>query len=201
VRLDRSIAAAVLTLCCFIALATAVAQGLTMPFDEASRAALHSFAVPRLTHWMQLVTVFGSQLILLSVTACSAAALLALGRREAALRLAVVMGGAELAMRILKEAFHRPRPDPFFGALSPDSYSFPSGHALLSMSCYGALVILLRARLPRALLAPAYVATALLILAIGISRVYLGVHYSSDVIGGFLIAAAWLTALAPWRPA
>ena len=178
-----------------------MALGRTGQFDEASRAALHSLASPGLTRSMQVVTLFGSQLILLSVTACAGAFLLELGRRDAALRIAAAVAGAEFLMWILKAVFHRPRPEPFFSGLALETYSFPSGHALLSLCCYGMLVTLAGAGLPRAVRWLARIAAALLILAIGISRVYLGAHYSSDVIAGFLVAVVWMTALVPRRQA
>ena len=109
------------------------------------------------------------------------------GRQDAAWRILIVMAGAEALDGILKIQFHRQRPEPFFGLLAPPSYSFPSGHALLSCCLYGALATVAgtRRRLTRC-------AAAVLILAIGASRVYLGVHYPSDVIAGYLVAIVWM---------
>ena len=71
---------------------------------------------------------------------------------------------------------------------------FPSGHALFSLCFYGTLAGLLVGRLRRpAARAAVWAAAALLILAIGISRIYLGVHYPTDVIGGYLVAAFWIS--------
>jgi undecaprenyl-diphosphatase len=98
------------------------------------------------------------------------------------------MAGAVALENGLKYAFHRARPEPFF-AMAPETYSFPSGHALFSTCFYGALAGLLAANVKGASLRAAiWVAAGMLVLAIGLSRVYLGVHYPTDVIGGYLVA-------------
>jgi undecaprenyl-diphosphatase len=109
---------------------------------------------------------------------------------EAAL-LPVVLGGAELLNVVLKLSFHRPRPEVAFVHL--DTYSFPSGHAMISTAAYGALAYLAWGKLqtPRARLALT-AGTVLLVALICFSRLYLGVHYLSDVLGGAAAGAFWL---------
>lgn len=92
---------------------------------------------------------------------------------------------------LLKSAFHRPRPQ-ILQLVHESGYGFPSGHAMLAVACYGFLIVLcLRfakkagRRVPVCLL-------AVLVLLIGVSRVYLGVHYASDVVGGYLAGLSWL---------
>jgi undecaprenyl-diphosphatase len=86
---------------------------------------------------------------------------------------------------------------PFFGTEAPHSYSFPSGHALFSICFFGVVAALVAARLP-SIAARAAVWTVAVAIAflIGLSRVYLGVHYPSDVIGGYAAAVAWASAVA-----
>lgn len=117
-------------------------------------------------------------------------------RRERVLAIGVVSicVGEALLDGVLKTVIHRNRPE--FGAqfLHGQSFSFPSGHAFGSIVAYGLLAYLLiafyrPAPKPRKLI---YAGIAALILAIGVSRVYLGVHYPSDVIGGFAAGIAWL---------
>ena len=96
---------------------------------------------------------------------------------------------------VLKAHFHRQRPAAFFDVASPESFSFPSGHALLSVCLYSLLATLISSRLSGRARWMVRLGTALLILTIGASRVYLGVHYPSDVIGGYLAGAAWISAL------
>jgi Membrane-associated phospholipid phosphatase len=87
------------------------------------------------------------------------------------------------------------RPEPFFGT-APETYSFPSGHALFSACFYGALAWLLGAALRNFGARAAIWAMSLaLIAAIGLSRLYLGVHYPTDVIAGYLVAVFWITGL------
>jgi undecaprenyl-diphosphatase len=109
--------------------------------------------------------------------------------------MAVSMAGALALDLALKYSFHRPRPQPFFGA-APHSYSFPSGHALCSFCFYAVLAGLIAARTRSLVLrVTAGVAAAVLVIAIGISRIYLGMHYPSDVIAGYLAAAVWVATL------
>ena len=119
--------------------------------------------------------------------------------RRAALWMVVTILGAVVLNVGLKYAFHRPRPVPFFVPV-PYTYSFPSGHSLFSFCFYGVLAGLLagrmQSRLGRILV---WSLAALLVAAIGLSRIYLGVHYPSDVIAGYLVAGFWTTALLAWR--
>ena len=103
----------------------------------------------------------------------------------------VVLAGAELLNLILKLAFHRPRPEAAFVHL--ETYSFPSGHAMVSTALYGALAYLAwsRLRTPRARVA-LLTGTAALLSLICFSRLYLGVHYLSDVLAGAAGGAFWL---------
>jgi undecaprenyl-diphosphatase len=109
--------------------------------------------------------------------------------------MAVTMAGDVVLDVVLKHAFHRPRPVAFFGT-SPGSYSFPSGHAMGALCFYGALAVILSARIAtRAGRMLLYSCTILLVSAIGISRIYLGVHYPSDVTAGYLAALVWVGAV------
>ena len=122
--------------------------------------------------------------------------------RRAAIWLVVTLAGALVLDLILKFAFHRPRPIPFIGPI-PRTYSFPSGHSLFSFCFYGVLAGLLAGRvrsMPARVLI--WLVAALLVLAIGLSRIYLGVHYPSDVIAGYLAGTIWaasMVALDRWR--
>jgi undecaprenyl-diphosphatase len=104
------------------------------------------------------------------------------------------LGGAVLNAA-LKSAIHRPRPAHSM-ILSSQSWSFPSGHAMESLIGYGMLAYLLIVMVPGTPLRRLgiVVATVLLVLAIGWSRLYLGVHYFSDVVGGFAAGVLWLSA-------
>lgn len=105
--------------------------------------------------------------------------------------IAAYIGGA-LIERILKHVVHRHRPA--FGELRLDSFSFPSGHSLASTVGFGMLTyVLLHLSRPSARQSAAAILGAIaLLITIGITRVYLGMHYPSDVIAGYAAGGAWL---------
>lgn len=191
-------ALALLALLLFAFLAEEVLKGGTVAFDAAARAGLHHFATPALTSVMRIFTALGSTFSLLLMTCVVVAVLLrAHWRRPAMLFVAAILGGSILD-EMLKLAFARPRPAvSFFGTPIPHSYSFPSGHALLSVCFFGTLAALAASRAHRrAVRILIWLSAAAIALAIGLSRIYLGVHYASDVIAGYAAAIVWVGAIA-----
>jgi undecaprenyl-diphosphatase len=94
---------------------------------------------------------------------------------------------------VLKVVFHRARPPSYFGTLEPASYGFPSGHALFSVCLWGSLALFAGQRVRGAAARAAIFAGAVLLAGlIGYSRIYLGVHYPSDVIAGYASATVWV---------
>jgi undecaprenyl-diphosphatase len=96
---------------------------------------------------------------------------------------------------LLKEAFHRTRPEPVAGWIAAQQYAFPSGHAMVSAAFYGYLAYLswrLLNGIPRI---AAIVGLILLVLAIGVARIYLEVHFLSDVVAGYLSGLLWTDAV------
>ncbi|HEY1206547.1 MAG: phosphatase PAP2 family protein [Bryobacteraceae bacterium] len=195
--LAAGLAASVAAVLIFAWLAEHVARGAVIAFDGAVRACVHQHASLDLTALMRLVSGLGSPLPLFLLCALAFAALLAAHSKRAALFFAVTMIGALALDATLKLAFHRVRPVSFFGTPEPHSYSFPSGHALL-LACYcGIVAALATARLSsRTARALIWTFAAALAGVVGYSRVYLGVHYPSDVIGGYAAAVVWVTAAA-----
>jgi membrane-associated phospholipid phosphatase len=114
-------------------------------------------------------------------------------RRRAADAALVVfsLAGAELLNLVLKLAFHRSRPE--VAAVHLDTYSYPSGHVMVATAGYGVFAFLLRRRIRRSLHRVALVVgVALIVAAIAFSRLYLGAHDLSDVLGGISAGAAWV---------
>lgn len=185
------LAAATLLLLFFGWLAREMLAGRTLAFDMEVRSAIHAHAFPALTLAMRYITWTGSIVVMGPAGILIAWVWVSRGRRRAAILFAITVGGAALLDGVLKAAFHRPRPVPFFGLAAPLSPSFPSGHALVSCCFYGALAGL-SARRPRWAV---WAAAAMLVAAIGFSRIYLGVHYPSDVIAGYATGAVWVLAV------
>ena len=187
------LAAAIGALVFFGWLADEVLEGETRHFDEVTRAAIHQLASPALTTLMRGLSFIGST-ISLTIGTIILVAWFAKRKwgREAKL-FAITMIGAGLLNVTLKLAFKRERPVPFFNLTAPETYSFPSGHSLTSAVFFGALAAILTARIKskRVQVAIWIVATAMFLL-IGLSRIYLGVHYTTDVIAGFAAALIWI---------
>jgi undecaprenyl-diphosphatase len=176
-------------------LAEEMLEGDTQQFDAFVRTAVHQLATPGLTRLMQVFSFLGS---VAAVTAmCLVVVCVSFYFRHArtAALLAITMLGVAALDVSLKLAFRRPRPVAFFGA-TPTSYSFPSGHALGSFCFYGILAAILAARARgRGAKFCVWMAAAVLVGMIGFSRIYLGVHYPSDVIAGYCAAAVWVGAV------
>jgi undecaprenyl-diphosphatase len=149
---------------------------------------------------MRGLSQIGQPAVLISLGALIVFWLARIGRSRTALLFAIVVAGAELLDQLLKLVFHRPRPVPFFGLATPDGYSFPSGHALVSCAFFGSLAAIAAARTTRGTLRMTYYAAAAATTgAIGFSRIYLGVHYPSDVLGGYAAAVVWCFSVVRWR--
>jgi membrane-associated phospholipid phosphatase len=186
-----SLALAVLALFLFAWLGSEVLQGDTQHFDTAIRTWVHRFASPGMTSAMKAISLLGYNILIVELL-IAFAFFAWLRWRRAAVWLAVAMAGSLALDMTLKYAYHRTRPTAFFG-VAPHSYSFPSGHALCSFCFYGVMAGLLSARTKSlAWRLAIWIAATVLIIAIGLSRIYLGVHYPSDVIAGYLAAAVWV---------
>ncbi len=146
---------------------------------------------PEATRWMADITNLGG--VYLVALVISAAALYLMRKRrwwELAILFWVVVGG-EMILFLLKQMFHRLRPT---GQLvTAFGYSFPSGHAFSAMAVYGLLVYLTwKLTNNGALKLAVFTASILMILLVGVSRVYLNVHWLTDVLGGYAAGLSWL---------
>jgi undecaprenyl-diphosphatase len=113
-------------------------------------------------------------------------------RLEILIYLAVVFG-TPILNRLLKLYFERARPD-MHRLIEIGGYSFPSGHAMNAFSFYGILAFLLWRHVPtRRGRTAVILISSFMIAAIGVSRIYLGVHYASDIIGGYLASGFWIS--------
>jgi|SRR5947209_14719807 len=197
-RQRRALVCASVSFILFILLAAAVSFGTTRSFDDFVRSGIHSWASAALTALAYDFSLLGSVALLAFLFAAALAGFSLSGRRGPAVALASAMAGAVVLDNLLKYGFHRVRPDPFFG-IAPETYSFPSGHVLFSSCFYGTLAGVLAANVRSVSTRTAiWAAAALLVLAIGVSRIYLGVHFPTDVIAGLLVGICWLSLLRWW---
>jgi undecaprenyl-diphosphatase len=188
-----SLACAVVSLLLFAWLAGEMLEGDTRHFDAVVREFAHVHSSAWLTAAMRFITFLGSSLFVSAAAVSGCAALWVSGRRRKALLMAITVIGGSLLTWVLKVSFQRQRPEPFFDTQLPASYSFPSGHALLSFCLWGAGAALLAADQKKRWVRIAIWAFAAVVIgAIGYSRIYLGVHYPSDVIAGYLSALVWV---------
>ncbi|HEV2988904.1 MAG TPA: phosphatase PAP2 family protein [Candidatus Angelobacter sp.] len=189
-----SLAVAILLLVLFAWMAREVLRGDAENFDRSVRMWVHQHASSTMTRLMTAISMLGGQVLALEFVV-ALAAFLALRWRRAAAWLAIAVAGAILLEYSLKLVFQRPRPTGFF-AVSPHDYSFPSGHALVSFCFYGVVAGLLADRTQSLLLEILiWTSAALTIVAIGLSRIYLGVHHPTDVLAGFLAATIWVSSI------
>jgi membrane-associated phospholipid phosphatase len=164
--------------------------------DERFAAWLHGHATEPLTDVFEVITRFGNLTTLLAVTAVAVAVLWRRRARTDAVFVTLAFLGAQVLSTGMKLGFQRDRPffpDPL---ATESTFSFPSGHAMVSLAVYGSIALILARRIQshwrRALL---LTGTAVLVLAIGFSRLYLGVHFLSDVLAGYAAGTAWLALL------
>lgn len=197
VRLAAGFAAAALSLSVIGWLASGGNAALTAGFDESFRQAMRSIGTEPLTAAFRAITRLGSTLYLSIVGSAAVVVFAFLGWRRAIWLFLIAMAGQIVLHHGFKAIFQRIRPEPFFDYDIGDSYSFPSGHALASMAVYGTLAVLvihrIRSPLPKAAIA---VAAAVLVVLIGMSRLYFGVHHATDVLAGFTAAVIWVAAIA-----
>ncbi len=181
----------------FIWLANEVFEGDAKIFDENVREAIHQIASSALTQFMLFVSFIGSFYVLFPASCLAVIIFLYLRWKRALALFIFTMVGEQILEPVLKAFYHRARPEAFFDYTRPDSFSFPSGHAFAALCFFGVLAWLVAARLKSVPLKILVWSLAVfLIVSIGVSRVYLGVHYPSDVIAGYLTATVWVMTIA-----
>lgn len=202
-RLERGflagLALAATALWGFIELADEVLEGGTRGIDNAVLLAFRNAADPSdplgprwLEEMMRDFTALGGIGVLTLFTVAAIGYLLLDGKRHAALAVFVAVSGGQFLSTLLKLGFDRPRPDLVPHAVAVYTASFPSGHSMMSAVTYltlGAMLARVDARRSHKIYLLGL--ALLLTLVVGVSRVYLGVHWPSDVVGGWAVGAAW----------
>ncbi|WP_071394530.1 phosphatase PAP2 family protein [Bacillus tuaregi] len=161
-------------------------------FDHQMIAYIQSAISPQLTALMLVITFLGSVGWITFIVVVLVIVFLVKKKRALALFFAASSGIGALFNMLLKWLFKRERPD-ILPLISEEGYSFPSGHSMGSLIFYGSLAyVLLHLVTKKSLQTAIVIVNSMTILFIGLSRIYLGVHYPSDIVGGFLAGGVWL---------
>lgn len=164
--------------------------------DTSVHAVAREIQGPSATLFFRIFTSIGDPIGAAIVVTVAALALVLADRRPEAIYLVFVSAGGGIANLILKAYFARARPELAQALVDQDGYAFPSGHALGAVVVYGALAFLaIRIVESWRLQSIAVAAAVAMILAISVSRVYLGVHWISDIAGGLSAGALWLASV------
>ena len=173
--------------------AESVVAGTADKFDDAVFDVVHQIDNPAMNRTMHAITQLGTHAVIGTAAGLTAIAMLRQHRRDEAWTMVVNTGGAMIINTVLKNVFQRKRPQELARRIKlPRSHSFPSGHSLLSAATYPIVVhhIVERQSLP--VQAAAHTIAGMIILSVGFSRIYFGVHFPSDVLGGFAAGFGWL---------
>jgi membrane-associated phospholipid phosphatase len=170
-----------------------VEDGTSFRWDARFNHWLNHEAWDPLVYFFRVVTIPGSSVFLVTAALGSAVLFRARGDRVDAALVALAFTGSAVVNFALKTLFERPRPAFRDESLTLDTFSFPSGHASVSVAVYGAFaIIVLRELCTWRARVLALGTLALLLALIGFSRIYLGAHYFSDVLAGYSLGTAWL---------
>lgn len=153
---------------------------------------VHVLVSPQLTRIMIVITALGSLQFVAVLAAALVIAFAVYRRYVDAATVAVLTAGGGSLIGLLKIALHRPRPEAFTPLVLEKGFSFPSGHSMVAVSLYGFLAYLLLRQGKGGIFRWGAGILMLLIGLVGLSRVYLGVHWPSDVLGGYVAGAGWL---------
>ncbi|MFC4640383.1 phosphatase PAP2 family protein [Deinococcus hohokamensis] len=175
----------------FVKIAQEVFEKEPFAFEEPLMLAIHAHSSPFLNHVTAAFSLLGSAKGMAPIALMLIAVLYRL-KRSRAYFMAVSLGGVALINLLLKNLFDRPRPSFWTPFLPEPDFSFPSGHAMFASALATSVIALLWATRWRV---PALVIGTLYVLGMMLSRVYIGVHYPTDVTAGALFSVAWVFGL------
>ena len=162
-----------------------ILQADIVGYDLISSFLISDFATPI----AKLITNFGGALVLIGTTVIL---VISIKNRRIGLSIIANLGIVTGLNIVLKQIVQRPRPTEY-RIVNETGYSFPSGHSMVSMAFYGFLIYLIYKYVKNQYLKIGLITfLSILIISIGISRIYLGVHYTSDVMAGFCISVSYL---------
>ncbi len=167
-------------------------SGYAETFDGALRQALLGFDPPHAIRLWRTITLLGSGIVITALSVLCVTFFVMRSDWRSARQLTFVMVGAVAVENGLKWMVQRARPGEVFAQTMPSTYSFPSGHSLFALAFYVSVALIFARQMTGAGRTVIWAAALSLTLLIGASRVFLGVHYPLDVLGGYGAAALWM---------
>jgi undecaprenyl-diphosphatase len=196
-RLSLWLGAAALSFGIFVKITSELLEKEVRGLDSSILAAVAGMRRPWLTAAAVDVTALGSLTLVALISAIALFILLSLEDRPAAWQLFLTSLGAGILTGITKAAIERPRPEDVTHLVQVSGFSYPSGHSLVSASLYLTIAILAGRHMPTTKSRVLLFCLAIVIISlVAMSRVYLGVHYPSDIASGVSLGAAWALLLA-----
>lgn len=191
-RLGLAFSVLLLPAFAFVKLAEEMREGETLVFDEKVLRGINAHATTQLDMAAVIATQFGG--IIGTTVLTGGIALLLWGRRmrRMATLLVTGVGGAVVLNLLLKAVFQRDRPQLWERLVTENSHSFPSGHAMASSALAFSLVVIYW---PTKWRVPVMLAAGLYMVVIALTRLYLGVHYPTDILAGWAVSAAWIATM------
>lgn len=179
-----------ITLVLFLMIVEDVMDEEIMSTDSKGYALISTYLMSEpMTHVAKVVTNFGGEYCLIGL---SILLLIVIKNKKIGISIPLNLGLSALLNITLKQILQRPRPIEY-RVIDESGYSLPSGHSMVSMAFYGYLIYFIYKHIENKYIKwSLIILLSILIISIGISRIYLGVHYTSDVIAGFLIALSYL---------
>jgi len=174
----------------FVELTEEVFEGETLLYDEAILNGINSFSTPFFDTFFVIITQLGGVFGIIALTTILLVILLRRKLYQKALIVGATVAGAAVLNIVLKLIFERTRPDLWEQLVVETSFSFPSGHSMITAALGLSLIFICWNTRYRWL---AVVLGSSFIIVIGFSRLYLGVHYPTDVLAGWVVSAAWLS--------
>lgn len=196
IRVAAGFAIAALVLAALGWLVTGPYRSYTSGFDSSLRYTARQIQSPMWTTVFLTVTKLGSTLYLWIIGGAAGIAFLFLRWFRPLMLFIVAMAGQAALHHGFKWIFDRPRPPALIRYADVESSSFPSGHAVAALCMYGMIAWIVTVRIENpAAKAGIWIFTGVLVLLIGLSRVYIGIHYPTDVLAGFAASAIWTAAV------
>lgn len=182
----------IICLILFFAILEDVLESEMFKFDNAVYTTISKFISEPVTIFTKILTTIGSAYVIIPVCLISVIIFLIKKEKRKSIYIFANLITIFLSNQLLKGIIQRPRPEGF-RMIEETGYSFPSGHSMVSMAFYGLYIYMIYKGIKNKYLKWTLIALiGVLIIGIGISRIYLGVHYASDVIAGFCLSISYL---------